>query len=133
MNVQTVIGIDISAKFLDVHLLPANHAHRFAHDTAGLAVVVALAQAQQATLVVMEATGGLESPLAVACGLAQVPTAVVNPSQIRDFARALLPVRRRLERHIAFLTIVKTEEMSGVHSTQLLHFVQDDHLMCCAV
>ena len=152
MSVQIVIGIDLSDKFLDLHVLPAKQAHRFAHDTAGMAAVGALAPAQQATLVVREATGGLEGPLAAACGLAQVPTAMVNPRQIRDFARALgrlaktdaldaaviaqfaatvrptprplpdaqaqeltalvtrrlkralLPVRRRLERHIAFLT-----------------------------
>ncbi len=165
MSVQIVIGIDISDKWLDLHVLPAKQAHRFAHDTAGMAAVGALAPAQQATLVVREATGGLEGPLAAACGLAQVPTAMVNPRQIRDFARALgrlaktdaldaaviapftatvrptprplpdaqaqeltalvtrrqqllemraaetnrlkrtlLPVRRRLERHIAFLT-----------------------------
>lgn len=89
MSVETVIGVDLSDKFLDVHLLPDDEAHRFAHDTAGIAAVVALAQTQQVTLVVMEATGGLEVPLAVACGLADVPTAVVNPRQIRAFARAL--------------------------------------------
>jgi transposase len=89
MSGHTVIGIDVSNKVLDLHVLPDNRAHRFAHDAAGIAAVVALAQAQQVALVVMEATGGLEVPLAVACGLAQVPTAVVNPRQIRDFARAL--------------------------------------------
>jgi transposase len=89
MSGHTVIGIDVSDKVLDLHVLPDNRAHRFAHDAAGIAAVVALAQAQQVALVVMEATGGLEVPLAVACGLAQVPTAVVNPRQIRDFARAL--------------------------------------------
>lgn len=87
MSGHTVIGIDLSDKFLDLHVLPDNHAHRFAHDTAGLAAVVALAQAQKVALVVMEATGGLA--VAVACGLAQVPTAVVNPRQIRDCTRAV--------------------------------------------
>lgn len=40
------------------------------------------------TLIVLEATGGLERPLTAALVQAQFPVAVVNPRQVRDFARA---------------------------------------------
>lgn len=89
MSTDIVIGIDISGKFLDVHILPEGTAERFANDASGIGEVVELAKEVKASLVVMEATGGLESALAAECALAQIPTVVMNPRQIRDFARSM--------------------------------------------
>ena len=62
---------------------------QFATDSSGLDALVAPCQAQPLTLIVLEATGGYEAPVAAALATAGLPVAVVNPRQVRDFARAL--------------------------------------------
>jgi transposase len=62
---------------------------QFTTDTAGLSALVQAAQAQPVTLVVLEATGGYEAPVVAALVTAGLPVAVVNPRQVRDFAKAL--------------------------------------------
>ena len=89
MSTDIVIGIDISGKSLDIHILPEDRAQRFANDASGIGELVELAKEMEASLIVMEATGGLESALAAECALSGIPTAVMNPRQIRDFARSL--------------------------------------------
>ena len=61
-----------------------------AHDAAGLEQLVARLQAlaPASALIVLEATGGLELELVGALALAALPVVVVNPRQVRDFARA---------------------------------------------
>ncbi|MDP6453360.1 MAG: IS110 family transposase [SAR202 cluster bacterium] len=86
---DTVIGIDVSSKWLDIHVLPADKAERFANDPEGIASVVELSNELDVSLAVMESTGSYEMALAVELGLSDVPTAVVNPRQVRDFARAM--------------------------------------------
>jgi transposase len=86
---DTVIGIDVGSKWLDIHVLPEGRAERFANDPEGIASVVRLSNELGACLVVMESTGGYEMALAVELGLSDVPTAVVNPRQVRDFARSM--------------------------------------------
>jgi transposase len=87
---ERFVGIDVAKATLDVHVEPtaAQVPAHLAYDDKGVkALCTALAQLQP-TLIVMEATGGLEGRLAcelAACGL---PVAVVNPRQARDFARA---------------------------------------------
>jgi transposase len=81
-------GIDVSKDHLDVHLRPTGEAARHASDEAGIAAVVARLAAAGPHLVVVEATGGFEAPLAAALALAGLPVAVVNPRQVRDFARS---------------------------------------------
>jgi transposase len=81
------VGIDVSKAQLDVAVRPAG-GFRVAHDEAGLARLLQQLTARSPTLVVLEATGGLESPLAGALALAGVPVVVVNPRQVRDCAKA---------------------------------------------
>jgi transposase len=83
----TFVGIDVSKDRLDGCL---RRGQAFHHDNSvpGIAQVVALLQKQPVTLVVVEATGGLEVPLVRALQRVQIPVAVVNPRQIRDFAKA---------------------------------------------
>lgn len=83
------VGIDVSKDFLDIHVLPGGAALRVANDPDGVAAAVARVSAGSPSLVVMEATGGYEAPAAGALAAAGVPLAVVNPRQVRDFARAL--------------------------------------------
>jgi transposase len=86
---QTYVGIDVAKDRLDVNVRPAGEAFAVARDGEGLAQLVARLKALAPTLVVLEATGGFETAVAAALGAAQLPLAVVNPRQIRDFARAV--------------------------------------------
>lgn len=85
---QTFIGIDVSKDRLDVHVRPSDEAFAVARDGAGLAVLVERLGALAPHLVVLEATGGFEMTVAAALAAAGTPLAVVNPRQVRDFARA---------------------------------------------
>ena len=85
------VGIDVAKDRLDVHLRPTGETFAVARDDAGLEDLVArlAGRGRAPTLVVLEATGGFEVTVAAALAGAGVPLAVVNPRQIRAFARAL--------------------------------------------
>ena len=82
------VGIDVAKDRLDVHLRPAGESFAVGRDGEGLVRLVARLRALAPALVVIEATGGYETVVASAIAAAQLPLAVVNPRQIRDFARA---------------------------------------------
>ena len=86
---QIYAGIDVAKDRLDVHVRPSREAFAVTRDGKGLAGLVERLQALSPALIVMEATGGFETVVAGALGGAQLPLAVVNPRQIRDFARAI--------------------------------------------
>ena len=88
MSTDSVMGVDVGGKSLDVHILPQARSGRFANDPAGIGELIDLAQELNVDLIVMEATGGLERALTVECGLRGMPVVVVNPRQIKDFARS---------------------------------------------
>jgi len=83
-----VVGVDVSKKQLDVALLPGNEAFAEVNDEAGIKAVVERLLGIRPDLVVMEATGGYETACATAVSAAGFRTAVVNPRQVRAFARA---------------------------------------------
>jgi transposase len=85
---MTFVGIDVSKSHLDVSERPSGEAYRVGNDEAGIAQLVAKLTAPIPTLVVMEATGGYEISVATGLAVAGVPVAVVNPRQVRDFAKA---------------------------------------------
>jgi transposase len=89
MEHSIVVGIDVAKDHLDVHLRPTDEAFRVTHDDAGLATLLARLRTVRPTIVVLEASGGYEVPVAAALASAGLPVAVVNPRQIRDYARAL--------------------------------------------
>ena len=82
------VGIDVAKAWLDVVIGAAGEPWRVPHDEAGLAAVVARLAGGAPTAVVLEASGGLETVLACELEAAGVAVAVVNPRQVRDFARA---------------------------------------------
>jgi transposase len=82
------VGIDVSKKSLDVHLLPQAEAFSVDRTGPGLDALITRLRAAQPHRVVLEATGGFEVTVAAALAAAGLPVAVVNPRQIRDFARA---------------------------------------------
>ena len=82
------VGIDVAKARLDVALCPSGEHWTVEHDEVGIAAVVERLAAQSPTLVILEATGGLELALVAALVAAAVPVQVVNPRQARDFAKA---------------------------------------------
>lgn len=85
---QIFVGIDVAKDRLDVHARPSGTAFYVPRDSEGIANLVDRLKALGPTLIVMEATGGFETVVAGALSGAQLPLAVINPRQIRDFARA---------------------------------------------
>lgn len=83
------VGIDISKAQLDVAHSSSGKVWGFANDESGQVLLVERLQELKPSLVVMEATGGLEVPIAAALAEVGLPLAVVNPRQMRDFARAI--------------------------------------------
>lgn len=86
---QLIVGVDVSKKRLDVAIRPTGEVLSVSNDEAGVASLVARLTTEPVALVVLEATGGLETPLASALALKGLSVAVVNPRQVRDFARAV--------------------------------------------
>ena len=84
----TFVGIDVAKDRLDVHWRPSDEAFALSRDGAGLDALVERLVALAPALVVLEATGGFEVAVAGALAAAGLPLVVVNPRQIRDFARA---------------------------------------------
>ena len=82
------VGIDVSKVRLDVALRPGGASLAVGNDEGGIRQLVALLGQGQPALVVMEATGGWQEPAAAALAAAGIAVAVVNPRQVRDFARA---------------------------------------------
>ena len=82
------VGIDVSKDRLDVHVLPSGQAFAVARNGEGLDRLVSDLCSLGPGLIVLEATGGFELTVAAALAGAGLPLAVVNPRQIRDFARA---------------------------------------------
>lgn len=89
MSESIIVGIDVSRDRLDVHIRPSAEAFAVARDGAGLASLCERLTRLAPALVALEATGGYESVAAAALAGAGLPVVVVNPAQIRSFARAL--------------------------------------------
>jgi transposase len=84
----TFVGIDVSKHRLDVHARPSGEGFTIDHDDEDVAALVERLAALAPTLVVLEATGGMEVRPAAALAAAGLPVAVVDPRQVRAFARA---------------------------------------------
>jgi transposase len=89
-EITTFVGLDVSKTRLDGHLLPAGTSFACGNDEPGLAALIERLGAadRRRCLVVLEATGGLQERAAATLAAAGLAVAVVNPRQVRDFARA---------------------------------------------
>jgi transposase len=83
-----VVGIDVAKHWLDWAVEGNGRVQRIANNAAGVAELVAELRGRRPALVVMEATGGYELAGVRALQGAELPVTVVNPRQVRDFARA---------------------------------------------
>lgn len=83
------VGIDIAHAHLDIDLRPGGgRPWRVPYTEAGLSDLLTQLRRHRVALVVLEATGGLEGLVAATLATAGLPVAVVNPRQVRDFAKA---------------------------------------------
>lgn len=82
------VGIDVAKATLEVWINPAGEGWTVTNDAAGIAGLVKRLANHRVTVVVVEATGGYEYAAVASLSLAGQPVAVVNPRQVRDFARA---------------------------------------------
>ena len=87
-QIGSFIGIDVSKDKLDVHILPSKETSVVVYTDQGVAELCQRLGGLAPCLVVLEATGGLQERVAAALAAAGVLVAVVNPRQVRDFARA---------------------------------------------
>lgn len=87
-TIEKFVGIDVSKDTLDVWIEPDGQALSVAYDDEGIGQVCQRLIEAAPTLIVMEATGGLETRLASELAAKGLKVAVVNPRQVRDFARA---------------------------------------------
>lgn len=85
---ERFVGIDVSKASLDIAVLPEERVWRVERAEGSIAGLVKELRTLAPSLIVLEATGGLESPLTAALATAGLPVAVVNPRQARDFAKA---------------------------------------------
>src|SRR5580704_12348653 len=87
-EMDVFIGIDVSKDRLDICVRPSGEAFVVTRDDEGLERLVERLRALAPILIALEATGGYETVVASALAAAHLPLAVVNPRQIREFARA---------------------------------------------
>lgn len=85
---QMFVGIDVAKAQLDIALRPTGERWAVPNDETGIAALVGRLQAVQPTLIVLEATGGYHRAVVAALAAAALPLVVVNPRQVRDFAKA---------------------------------------------
>ncbi|MER3424566.1 MAG: IS110 family transposase, partial [Nitrospiraceae bacterium] len=88
MSVFLYVGLDVAKARLDVACRPTGIRWTVPHTTGGIGRLVRCLGRLRPTLVVLEATGGLELSLASELAAAALPVAVVNPRQVRHFAKA---------------------------------------------
>jgi transposase len=85
---QSAMGIDVCAERLDWYRLPERSAGSVANTAEGIRTLLSELKQWDVDIVVVEATGGLQRHVASALAGAGLAVAVVNPRQVRDFARA---------------------------------------------
>ncbi|MFZ3138143.1 MAG: IS110 family transposase, partial [Thermodesulfovibrionales bacterium] len=86
---MSFVGIDVSKTQLDIAERPGNKRWSAVNAEADIGKVVETVGALSPQVIVIEATGGMEVPLVAALSQARLPVVVVNPRQVRDFAKAV--------------------------------------------
>ena len=85
---EMFVGIDVSKAKLDIHVLPGDQAWTVSNESTDVGALVSRLATLKPTLIVLEATGGLERRALAQLLAAKLPAVAVNPRQVRDFARA---------------------------------------------
>ena len=88
-NTEKFVGIDVSKSELEVHVRPTSDRMTFANTEDGITLLIDFLKPLSASLVVIEATGGMEMAVVNTLAARAFPVVVVNARQIRDFAKAI--------------------------------------------
>ena len=86
---KVYVGIDVAKDSFEVAVYSSQQRWNFANNETGINQAVERLRELAPALVVLEATGGFELQLVTALAVAKMPVAVVNPRQVRDFARSV--------------------------------------------
>lgn len=89
MESALCIGIDVSQDWLDLSAYPTGHARRFRSTPAGLRALSTYCGEAQPRLIAFEASGGYERPVADALAQANLPFVILNPRNVRSYARSI--------------------------------------------
>jgi transposase len=124
---QVCVGIDVAQAKFDVAVSDAPQARCFASDEQGLEAFGQWLRRFDLRLVCLEATGGYEAPLVAWLHAHQYPVAVVNPRQVRDFARALgrLAKTDRIDAQVLALFADKMEPRPTPKSSEIVEQLSD--------
>lgn len=85
---EIYVGIDVSSTKFDIAVRPSTEIWQAVNDPTGIRFVTSKLKTLGPSLIIVEATGGLEIPLVGELGKEGLPIVVVNPRQVRDFAKA---------------------------------------------
>jgi len=85
----TAVGIDVSKDKLDVHVLPQGENFSVPRNAKGIEELAGRLKVLEAAVIAVEATGGFESVVAAGLAAEALPVVVINPAQVRAFARSL--------------------------------------------
>jgi transposase len=101
-HVTRVLGVDVSKSWLDLASTASDQVQHIPHNETGIASIVQQAQALDAQRITIEASGGWQTQLVAALMHAGLPVIVVNPRQVREYARATgrLAKTDRLDAHV---------------------------------
>lgn len=115
-NEKIYIGIDVSKAMLDVFILPNRSHIQHENSSTGITKLIKKIKSFSNALVVLESTGGYEKPVAQALAKENIHVAVINPRQIRDFAKALgrLAKTDRIDAEVIAIFAEKMEPRSNV-------------------
>lgn len=108
---ENYFGVDVSKSTLDVGSTQGQPVKHFTNDEKGITNLIAYLHCVKPSMVLMEATGGLEKLLAAALVEAILPVVVVNPRQVRDFARA----KGKLAKTDAIDAVILAEFARDIH------------------
>jgi len=86
---RVFVGIDVSKARLDIGVRPTGEGWQVENNLEGIHELVKKLGQLTPSLIVLEATGGFEMASAAALASAGLPVAVINPRQVRDFAKSL--------------------------------------------
>ena len=85
---KVYVGVDAAKSTLDVAVTDSEEARQFANNDKGISQAVSCIAGLKPAVIILEATCNLEMPLATALQANRLPMVIINPCQVRDFARA---------------------------------------------
>lgn len=127
---QQWVGIDVCQKYLDVYIRPSGKLFQLTNDEFGIAELIQTLKEIKPELIVLEATGGMELNAAIELTQAEFAVAIINPRQVRDFAKATGQLAKtdaidaKILAHFADAIRPQVREIKDESSRQLQDLVQ---------